>query len=217
MNLILLGAPGAGKGTQAKRIMEKYNIPQISTGDILRNEVQEKSELGLKVKNILDRGELVPDNIILEIIRKRLNQPDCQKGFILDGFPRTIPQAEGLEKILSEKDRKHLRIIEIYVPEETIVRRLSSRRICANCGKDYNLMLNPPPPDGRCPVCGGKIIQREDDQEKTIRKRLKVFREQTEPLIEYYKDKGIFYRVDGQQDVQEVFKEIENIISKVEE
>jgi adenylate kinase len=209
---MLLGAPGVGKGTQAKKIMAKYGIPQISTGDILRNEVREQTELGKLAKEVMERGELVPDEIILKMIEKRLQEPDCQKGFILDGFPRTIPQAEGLEKILQKMGNISLKVIEISVPDEEIIRRLSARRICSKCGKDYNLIFNPPPPDGKCEVCGGEIIQRDDDKEETIRKRLEVYRKQTEPLVAYYQKKGNLYRVDGTQSIEEVFQEIEKII-----
>jgi adenylate kinase len=212
MNLILLGAPGVGKGTQAKLIMKKFNIPQISTGDILRSEIQENSELGQKVKDILEKGELVSDKIILEIVRKRLAQPDCTRGFILDGFPRTIAQTKGLEQILSQMDIKDLKVIEIYVAESEIIRRLTSRRICSNCGKDYNLIFNPPPPDGKCVICRGKIIQRDDDKQETIQNRLKVYQEQTKPLIDFYIKKNRYFQVDGLQSVKEVFASIEKIL-----
>lgn len=212
MNLILLGAPGAGKGTQAKLIMEEYKIPQISTGDILRNEIQENSDLGRQVKDVLEKGELVSDEIILEIVRKRLSQPDCTRGFILDGFPRTIAQAKGLEQILSHMNIKDLKVIEVYVSESEIIRRLTSRRICANCGKDYNLLFNPPPPDKKCVICNGEIIQRDDDKEETIRNRLKVYQKQTEPLIDFYMQKNRYFQVDGLQSVQEVFASIKKIL-----
>ncbi len=212
MYLILLGAPGAGKGTQAKMIMKKYDIPQISTGDILRNEVSEQTALGKKAKDIMERGELVSDDIILSMVENRIAKPDCQNGFILDGFPRTIPQAEGLDEIIRKNPRINLKVVEIVVPEEKIISRLTSRRVCSNCGKDYNLNLNPPPPDGRCTVCGGEIIQRDDDKESTIRNRLKVYRQQTEPLVDYYSNKGILFRIDGQRPVNQVFEEIERIV-----
>jgi len=212
MYIMLLGAPGVGKGTQAKKIMAKYGIPQISTGDILRNEVRLQTELGKLAKEVMERGELVPDEIILKMVEKRLQEPDCQKGFILDGFPRTIPQAEGLEEILQRMGNISLKVIEIYVPDEEIIRRLSARRICSKCGKDYNLIFNPPPADGKCEVCGGEIIQRDDDREETIRKRLEVYRKQTEPLVSYYQKKGNLYRVDGTRSIEEVFQEIERII-----
>ncbi len=211
MHLILLGAPGVGKGTQAKMIMEKYDIPQISTGDILRQEVREESELGKQAKKIMEQGKLVSDEVILSMMEKRLSQSDCEHGFILDGFPRTIPQAQGLDELLKKLGNIQLKVVEIHVPEEKIIQRLTSRRICSNCGKDYNLQLNPPPPDGKCEVCGGQVIQRDDDKEETIRNRLKVYRQQTEPLINYYENKKNLYRVDGTKHIDEVFQEIENI------
>ncbi len=214
MQLILLGAPGVGKGTQAKRIMEKFGIPQISTGDLLRKEVREETALGVQAKEIMERGELVSDEIILSMIEKRLHEPDCRNGYILDGFPRTVAQAEGLDRLLEKMNDVHLQVIEIAVREEEIVRRLTSRRICSQCGKDFNVITNPPPPDGKCPVCGGKIIQRDDDKEKTIRNRLNVYRKQTEPLIAYYQNKGLLARVDGEKNEKEVSAEIEKILEK---
>lgn len=214
MQLILLGAPGVGKGTQAKQLVKEFSVPQISTGDILRSAVHENSELGKKVKAILESGQLVPDDIILDIIQKRLSQNDCQKGFILDGFPRTILQAQGLDKILSQMAIPGIKVIEIYVDELEIISRLTSRRVCSNCGRDYNLRLNPPPADGKCLKCGGIIIQRSDDEEHTIRKRLKVYREQTEPLIEFYRKKKKFYRIDGLLPIDDVFLQIRKIITQ---
>lgn len=212
MRLVLLGAPGVGKGTQAKLINKKFNIPHISTGDILRNEVQEQSELGKKVKKILDSGELVPDKTILEIVNKRLVRPDCKNGFILDGFPRTIPQAKGLQSQLNNEGHLSLKVIEIFIPEDEIILRLTSRRICANCGKVYNIIFNPPPEDGCCTKCGGNIILRDDDREDTIKNRLSVYRKQTEPLISFYQKKDIFFQVNGQQSVEMVFSDIEKIL-----
>jgi adenylate kinase len=212
MIVILLGAPGVGKGTQAKRIVNHFHVPQISTGDILRKEVRENTELGKKVSKIMESGELVPDDLILEIIQKRITLPDCQDGFILDGFPRTIPQAEGLDKLLYELSLPAPVVIEIYAPDEEIIRRLTSRRVCSNCGKDYNLNLNPPPPDGKCTICGGKIVQREDDNEKTVRQRLKVYRKETKPLIDYYNNKHQFHRLDGQESIDVLFSQIKEIL-----
>ncbi len=212
MHIILLGAPGVGKGTQAKLIMEKHQIPQISTGDILRAEVQNETELGKKVKAIMDKGELVSDELMLQIIEKRLKQPDCQKGFILDGFPRTIPQAEGLDEILVKLGDINLKAIDIAVPDEEIVKRLASRRICSQCGTPYNLLVNPPQTDDICDVCGGAVIQRDDDKEETVRKRLSVYRENTEPLIHYYKQKGLYFRVDGLQPIEKVNTDIDKLL-----
>jgi adenylate kinase len=212
MIVILLGAPGVGKGTQAKRIVNHFHVPQISTGDILRKEVRENTELGKKVSKIMESGELVTDDLILEIIQKRITLPDCQDGFILDGFPRTIPQAEGLDKLLDELSLPAPVVIEIYAPDEEIIRRLTSRRVCSNCGKDYNLNLNPPPPDGKCTICGGEIVQREDDNEKTVRQRLKVYRKETKPLIDYYNNKHHFHRLDGQESIDVLFNQIKEIL-----
>ena len=212
MQLILLGAPGVGKGTQAKMIMEKYHIPQISTGEILRQHVQDLTDLGRKAKSIMEKGQLVSDEIVLEMVEQRLSQSDCQRGFILDGFPRTIPQAEALEKIVQKLHIPDLKVIDIYVDEKTIIQRLTSRRICSVCGKDYNLNLNPPPTDNRCTRCGGKIIQRDDDKEETILKRLEVYKKQTRPLIKFYQKRGNFYQVDGKKEITDIFQDIENII-----
>lgn len=212
MNLILLGAPGVGKGTQAQLIMEKCKTPQISTGDILRAEIKKKTDLGSEVDAILKKGELVPDDTMLKIIRNRLTEPDCKNGFILDGFPRTIAQAKSLDVLLQELSADYLTVINIEVPEEEIIKRLSSRRVCVQCGKTYNLMLNVPPEDGKCEVCGGEIIQRDDDKEETIRNRLMVYKEKTQPLIAYYREKGNLYEVNGKQTVEDLFKDITKLI-----
>jgi adenylate kinase len=212
MNLILLGAPGVGKGTQAQLIMEKCKTPQISTGDILRAEIKKKTDLGNEVDAILKKGELVPDDIMLKIIRNRLTERDCKNGFILDGFPRTIAQAKSLDVLLQELSPDYLTVINIEVPEEEIINRLSSRRVCVQCGKTYNLMLNVPPKDGKCEVCGGEIIQRDDDKEETIRNRLMVYKEKTQPLISYYREKGNLYEANGKQTVEDLFKDITKLI-----
>lgn len=212
MHLILLGAPGVGKGTQAKKLVEELGIPQISTGEILRNEVRQKTPLGLQAEEVLKRGELVSDDIILGMVRNRLSQEDCKKGFILDGFPRTIPQAEALDKMLKEWKINDFYAIKIIVPAEKIIQRLVNRRICSSCGKDYNMILNPPPKDMKCTYCGGEIIQRDDDKEETIKKRLDVFEKQTKPLIDYYAKSGNLYQIDGLRSVDEVFQEILSII-----
>jgi adenylate kinase len=212
MNLILLGTPGVGKGTQAQLIEEKYRIPQISTGDILRAEIQKQSDLGKKVQALMARGELVSDEIMLEIMKYRLNEPDSRNGFILDGFPRTIQQAKSLDTLLEELSKTNIKALNIIVPEVEIIKRLSSRRVCVQCGKTYNLYLNPPPEDGKCQVCGGEIIQRDDDKEATIRKRLAVYMEKTAPLISYYREKGNLFEVDGMQTLEKVFADIERII-----
>lgn len=212
MQFVLFGPPGAGKGTQAKLLQEKFQIPQISTGDILRNAVANKTKLGLKVKEILDKGELVPDDIIIKLVEDRLSQEDALKGFILDGFPRTLFQARALDTWLKANNRDHLIVIKITVQEEIIIERLTARRVCEKCGYTYNLIYNPPPPDNRCEKCGGRIIQRSDDNEATIRNRIKVYKEQTKPVLEYYKDKGILYEVDGSLPVEKVFENILYIV-----
>ena len=215
MNLILLGAPGAGKGTQAKMISEKYGIPQIATGDMLREAVAKGTELGKKAKEYMDRGELVPDEIVIGIVKERLQQPDCEKGFILDGFPRTLAQAEALDEMLKELGKEIDAVINISVPEEEVVKRIAYRRTCRNCGAVYHLIYNPPKEDGKCDKCGGELYQRDDDKEETVRERFKVYRERTEPLIDYYKKKGLLYDVDGTKDINGVFEEITKILEKI--
>ena len=204
MYIILFGAPGVGKGTQAKIISKKFDIPQISTGDMLREAVREKSELGQKASMIMAKGKLVPDNIILELIKSRISKKDCKKGFILDGFPRTLEQAKSLDQLMLKLHLPPFKCVEITVAESEIIERLINRRICENCGKDYNLRNNPPPADMTCINCGGKIIQRKDDNEETIKGRIKVYHEQTAPIKDYYAKKGDFFSVDGSQHISNV-------------
>lgn len=215
MNLILLGAPGAGKGTQAKIIMDKYGIPQISTGDMLREAVAKGTELGKKAKEFMTQGKLVPDEIVIGIVRERLAQKDCEKGFILDGFPRTLAQAEALDKMLAEMGKKIDAVINVNVPEEEVVKRIVNRRTCRNCGAIYHLIYNPPKKPGVCDKCGGELYQRDDDKEETVRERYRVYKKNTEPLIDYYKKKGILYDVDGTKDIDGVKKEILEILEKI--
>ncbi len=215
MNLIFLGPPGAGKGTQAKRVVEKYGIPQISTGDMLREAVAKGTELGKKAKEYMDKGELVPDEVVIGIVKERLQQPDCEKGFILDGFPRTLAQAEALDEILKELNKKIDAVINVAVPEEEVVKRITNRRTCRNCGAIYHLIYAPPKVDNKCDKCGGELYQRDDDKEETVRERYRVYRENTEPLIDYYRKKGILYDVDGTKDIEGVWKEIEVILEKI--
>lgn len=210
MHIIFLGTPGVGKGTQAQLIMAKYNIPQISTGDMLRAEVSSESALGHQLKSVLEAGELVSDDLILKIVENRLKQPDCAKGFILDGFPRTIPQAEGLDYILEKIEKLNLKTIEISVPDEEVIKRLSSRRICEGCGKVIGLTLTD---ISNCDECGGKLIQRDDDKEETIRHRLEIYNKSTAPLIDYYKKTNTYHKVNGLRPVDIVFQEIEGIIN----
>lgn len=214
MYLILFGAPGVGKGTQAKLISNKYEIPQISTGDMLRSAVKNQTELGKKAGEIMSRGELVPDDLILEMIKERFKMDDCRNGFILDGFPRTLPQAEGLDRLMLELNLPQFKCIEIAVPDTDIIARLVSRRLCSKCGTDYNLISNPPPDDMKCSKCGGDIIQRKDDTQETISNRLKVYNEQTAPVKNYYQAKGSFFSVDGRKSINAVQSEITEILDK---
>ncbi len=213
MHLILFGAPGVGKGTQAKLISEKYNVPQISTGDMLREAVKAETDLGKKASELMNAGKLVPDEIMLALIKNRISKEDCSKGFILDGFPRTIAQAEGLDKLFTDLSLPDITCIEINVPDDEIINRLISRRLCEKCGTDYNLITNPPPRDMLCLKCGGNIIQRKDDNEETISNRLKVYLAQTAPLRDYYEKKGDFYSIDGLRGVDEVRNDIFNILA----
>ncbi len=213
INMIFLGPPGAGKGTQSEKITEKYGIVQISTGDILRAAVKNGTELGKLAKKYMDEGKLVTDDIIIGIVKDRLQEEDCQNGFILDGFPRTIPQAEALDKMLKEDLKKEItHVISLEVPDKYIVERLTGRRSCPECGRAYHIKYNPPKVDGIC-ECGGKLIQRDDDKEETINKRLKVYHEQTAALKDYYKDTGYLYTIDGYGDPDEIFEKIESVLS----
>ncbi|GMQ58006.1 adenylate kinase [Vallitalea sediminicola] len=212
MRLIMLGAPGAGKGTQAKRVAAKYNIPHISTGDIFRDNIRNKTELGLKAKQYMDKGLLVPDELVVDIVADRLLQEDCKEGFILDGFPRTIPQAESLDEALMSMKTKINYAINIDVPDENIVRRMSGRRACLNCGATYHIKYNPPKKEDICDNCTGELILRDDDKEETVLKRLEIYHKQTSPLIEYYGEKNILITVDGTVDIDDVTKSIVKIL-----
>jgi adenylate kinase len=212
MNIILLGAPGSGKGTQAKRLFEKFGFPHISTGDILRRALVYSTELGLKAKKFMQAGDLVPDDVILAIIEERLKLPDCKDGSIFDGFPRTLQQADGLEALLT-RINSHLDLcLSLEVADERIVARLSARRICSNCGADYNMIINPPPADSHCTLCDSEIIRRGDDHEDTIRNRLAVYRRQTRPLQEYYSGRGLLHIVDGDAAPQDIFQKLCRLI-----
>lgn len=215
MKIILLGAPGAGKGTQAKFLSEKYGIPQISTGDMLREAVSKGTELGKKAREFMNQGKLVPDEIVVGIVKERLRESDCERGFILDGFPRTIAQAEALDRIMAEMGKKIDAVININVPEEEIVKRIVNRRICRKCGAIYHLIYDPPKNNGICDKCGGELYQRDDDKENVVRERFKVYRKNTEPLIEYYKKKGILFDVDGTKDIEKVKAEILSVLGKI--
>lgn len=214
MNIVFLGPPGAGKGTQAKILVEKYGIPQISTGDMLREHVAKGTELGIKAKEYMDKGQLVPDEIILGMVKERLSQPDAQKGFILDGFPRTVAQAEALDNILEEMGRKLDVTLALVVPDEELVIRLTGRRTCKNCGMMYHIKFKPPKEEGKCDVCGGELYQRPDDNEETVRNRLKVYHESTAPLIEYYRKKGLLVEIDGSKSIEEITQQIIDVLEK---
>ena len=212
MKIIMLGAPGAGKGTQAKQIADKYSIPHISTGDIFRANIKNGTELGKKAKQYMDQGALVPDELTCDLVMDRIQQDDCKNGFVLDGFPRTIPQAEALDAALGKINEKMDYAIDVDVPDENIVNRMSGRRACLNCGATYHLISIPPKVEGICDRCGSEIVLREDDKPETVQKRLKVYHEQTQPLIDYYKNQGILKSVDGTQPMEEVFKAIVTIL-----
>jgi len=208
MRLILLGAPGAGKGTQAEYLSKRFSIPHISTGDILRENVKNETELGKKAKEYMDKGLLVPDEIVIEIVKDRISKEDCKNGFLLDGFPRTIAQAEALDKVLEELGQKIDKVLNIEVPDEKILERMSGRRICKNCGASFHVISRPPQKEGVCDVCGGELYQREDDKEETVKKRLEVYHAQTQPLIDYYKAKGLLVVAYGQEEIADTTKEV---------
>ena len=212
MKIIMLGAPGAGKGTQAKKIAAKYDIPHISTGDIFRANIKDGTELGKKAKTYMDQGLLVPDELVVDLVVDRVQQEDCKNGYVLDGFPRTIPQAEALDKALAKFGEKMDYAIDVDVPDENIIQRMSGRRACVGCGATYHLEYAPTKTEGICDVCGKELILREDDKPETVQKRLNVYHEQTQPLIDYYTTAGILKTVDGTVDINEVFQSIVNIL-----
>ena len=212
MKIIMLGAPGAGKGTQAEMIMEKYGLPHISTGDIFRANIKAGTELGVKAKAYIDNGQLVPDSLTIDLVMDRISQPDCNGGYILDGFPRTIPQAESLTKALAAKGDKIDYAINVHVPDENIVKRMSGRRACPGCGATYHIVYAAPKKDGICDKCGSELYLRDDDAPGTVKKRLAVYHNQTQPLIRYYGSKKILRTVDGTKNLEEVFKDITKIL-----
>lgn len=214
MYLILMGLPGAGKGTQAEMIKAKYNIPHISTGDMFRQAIKEGTELGKKAKAYMDEGALVPDEVTNGIVEERLAKSDCDNGFLLDGFPRTIPQAEALEAITKKLNKQIDYVIHVDVPAEKLIERLTGRRVCPSCGATYHVINKPPKTEGVCDNCGTELVQRDDDKEETVQKRLEVNIEQTQPLLDFYKEKGVLVTVDGDQPIDKVFEDIVAAISK---
>jgi adenylate kinase len=212
VNLVLMGLPGAGKGTQAEKIVQKYGIPHISTGDMFRAAIKDETDLGLKAKSFMDKGELVPDEVTIGIVRERLSKDDCEKGFLLDGFPRTVAQADALENILSDLNKKINYVVNIDVDQSILMERLTGRRICKDCGATYHLVFNPPAKDGVCDRCGGELYQRADDNEATVQNRLDVNIKQTKPLLDFYETKGYLRNIDGQQDINKVFSDLDALL-----
>ena len=214
MKIVMLGAPGAGKGTQAKMISEKYGVPHISTGDIFRANIKENTPLGQKAKEYMDKGLLVPDELVVDLVVDRLAQDDAKKGYVLDGFPRTIPQAEALDKALAANNETVDYAINVEVPDENIINRMSGRRACVGCGATYHIEFNPTKVEGICDACGEKLILRDDDKPETVKNRLSVYHEQTQPLIDYYSKKGVLAEVDGTQSMENVFNAIVDVLGK---
>lgn len=212
MQIVLFGPPGAGKGTQAKFLSEEFNIPHISTGDILRENVKKGTALGMKAKSYMDKGELVPDQLLNDLVRSRLEEPDTKKGFLLDGYPRTIPQAKALDEIMDDLNRKLDAVVNIDVGTSALVRRLSGRRICKSCGAPYHVELNPPAVADVCNACGGELYQRADDREEAIKNRLAVYKKQTQPVLDYYKKKGVLIDIDGDREIEEVKADVINAL-----
>lgn len=214
LKIVLLGPPGAGKGTQAKSICNRYGIPHISTGDIFRKHISEKTPLGIEAKKSIDKGELVSDEITIELVEQRLLESDAKEGFLLDGFPRTVVQAKALEKFLGNRALKLDTALLIDVSRDFIIERMSGRRVCTSCGASYHNKFNPPHLQGRCDICGSEIIQRKDDEERTVRDRLDIYDQQTQPLIDYYKNKNLLAIVDGTQAINDVFRNICDILGR---
>ena len=212
MKVVMLGAPGAGKGTQAEKIAEEFGIPHISTGDIFRKNIKENTELGKEAKSYMDAGKLVPDELTVKMLLDRVNNDDCRDGYILDGFPRTIPQAEALDSKLYELGEDIDYAINVDVPDDNIINRMSGRRACPKCGATYHIEYIPPKKDGVCDECGGELVIRDDDKPETVKNRLAVYHEQTQPLIDYYKKKDVLHVVDGTVDVADVFEAIKDIL-----
>jgi adenylate kinase len=213
MNIILLGPPGGGKGTQAKPMMERYKIPQISTGDIFRDNLKRGTDLGKKAKEYMDKGQLVPDEVVIGIVQGRLKEPDCAKGFMLDGFPRTVPQAEALDKALAGMGQKIDHVVSIDVPDTELIKRLTGRRTCRGCGEGYHVMFKKPvKAEGKCDKCNGELYQRDDDNEATVRNRLEVYKKSTQPLIDYYRKQGLLREINGLGSIQEIFGRVTAVL-----
>ncbi|EGQ4410588.1 adenylate kinase [Staphylococcus pseudintermedius] len=215
MNIIIMGLPGAGKGTQASEIIKKYPIPHISTGDMFRKAIKDETELGKEAKSYMDRGELVPDEVTVGIVKERISEDDAKKGFLLDGFPRTIEQAEALNSILEELGRTIDAVVNIEVPEEELMNRLTGRRICETCGTTYHLVFNPPKVEGICDIDGGKLYQREDDNPETVANRLEVNVKQSKPILEFYNQKGLLKNIDGSKHIDEVTSDVIEILESL--
>ncbi|EAA0107001.1 adenylate kinase [Listeria monocytogenes] len=213
MKLVLMGLPGAGKGTQAEQIVEKYNIPHISTGDMFRAAMKNNTELGKKAKSFMDNGDLVPDEVTNGIVRERLAEEDAKNGFLLDGFPRTVEQAEELENILNDLGTELDAVINIEVDKDVLMKRLTGRWICRTCGKTYHEIYNPPKVPGKCDLDGGELYQRDDDKKETVEKRLNVNMKQTKPLLDFYSEKGKLHNINGEQDIKDVFVDVEKILA----
>lgn len=214
MNLILVGPPGAGKGTQAKLISKKNNIPHISTGDIFRKNIKEKTPLGIEAKSFIDKGQLVPDDVTIAIVEDRLIQEDCKDGFLLDGFPRTVKQAEALDSFLKGMGKKIDRVLLIDVPANFILERMTGRRVCQSCGSSFHIKFNPPKVDEICDNCGSQLIQRKDDSEQTVKERLDVYERQTQPLVQYYSNRRALSAVNGTGSIDQVFESVCNILGR---
>jgi adenylate kinase len=212
MNLILMGLPGAGKGTQAEQIVDQYHIPHISTGDMFRSAMKEGTQLGLQAKSFIDQGQLVPDEVTIGIVRERLGKDDCKKGFLLDGFPRTVAQAEALEVMLSDLERTIDYVLHIQVDQGLLMDRLTGRRICKNCGATYHLIFNPSAQEGICDKCGGELYQRDDDNAETVGNRLEVNTKQMKPLLDFYQEKGYLRTVNGEQEIEQVYVQINELL-----
>ena len=214
MKIIMLGAPGAGKGTQAKMIADKYQIPHVSTGDIFRANIKNGTELGKKAKTYMDAGELVPDELTVDLLMDRISQPDCANGYVLDGFPRTIPQAECLEKALEERQEAVDFAIDVEVPDDSIIKRMSGRRACLNCGATYHIVHIPTKVEGICDRCGSPLVLRDDDRPETLKNRLAVYHQQTRPLIDFYSSRKVLHEVDGTQSMEKVFADIVKVLGE---